>query len=589
MSNPKVIIKVDETGARQTAKSIESVAKAQDSVRKASEAAAESLRKSSDSASRVAASNKAAASETQGLLTRAGDLGDVLDKKLETRFGRVFKATDRVTSILGQMGGALALGTLAVTAIAAAATAAVAGVNALAKALRGTGETGEAYARIVKAATLATDDYTAAIKRLPQAAAAATISQQRLSKAIERTTSRRAEWLSTVASAQDEIASLKRETAAAAAALKHAASMDEFTAANDRNRAAKKRLKAATVVLEYAQIRLNNAQAEHLATLDRATAAEGKRAAKLAQTAILYNDIATAAGKAGRAALKVALPGVGSAALAAADEAANKAFADKMRKRFEGDKAAAPKAARAPKAPAPEVDDTAALDLYREGLKRAQDAAAARTAIEEQQLDRERQLEQERFRMYADGVDARIAATKRERDAQVKAQTDMANAMVASGQAYAGAALSAMLYGGSISEAINATARAAFVEGTVGALGALAKAAVFSVINPPGVAPMLAAAKMYAAQAAVAGGIAAATGGISGGGGGGGSTAIAEPTPADFGEPERRERQDSEMFVNFASGQSGGRPISRASARAIIGALVDVAQSGGMRLETARA
>jgi hypothetical protein len=504
----------------------------------------------------------------------------------------VFKATDRVTSILGQMGGALALGSMAVTAIATAATLAVVGIAALARALRGTGDAGEAYARIVKAATAATQDYTAAIKALPQATAAATIAQQRLGKAIEGTTDRRAKWLSMVASAQDEIASLQRETKAAAAALKHADSMDKLTAANARNREARKRLKGATVVLEYAQIRLTNAEAEHLEALRKSAAAESKRAAKLAQTAILYNDIAAAAGKAGRAALKVALPGVGSAALAAADEAANKAFAEKMRKRLFDDAKAAARTAPAPKAktePAPAVDP-AALDMYREGIKRAQDAAAARTAIEEQQLARERELEQQRFRLYADGVDARIAATKKERDAQVKAQTDMANAMTASGQAYVGAALSAMMYGGSISEAINATARAAFVEGTVGALGALAKAAVFSIINPPGVAPMLAAAKMYGAQAAVAGGFAAGTGGLSGGGGGGGgSTAVTTPTPADFGEPERRERQDSEMFVNFASGQSGGRPISRATARAIIGALVDVAQSGGMRLETGRA
>ena len=167
----------------------------------------------------------------------------------------------------------------------------------------------------------------------------------------------------------------------------------------------------------------------------------------------------------------------------------------------------------------------------------------------------------------------------------------MTESITASAQSYASAALSAALYGGSVSEAINATARAAFVEGTVGALGALAKAAVFSIINPPGVAPMLAAAKMYAAQAAVAGAIAAGTGGITGGGGGGGgagSTAITEPTPADFGEPEQRERQDSEMFINFASGQSG-RPVSRADAGAIVGALVDLARSGGYRLEARRA
>ena len=205
--------------------------------------------------------------------------------------------------------------------------------------------------------------------------------------------------------------------------------------------------------------------------------------------------------------------------------------------------------------------------------------------IEQQRLalERERQLEQERMRLYADGVNARIAATQRERAAQVKAQKAMANAVTASAQSYAAAALSAALYGGSISEAINATARAAFVEGTVGALGALAKAAVFSIINPPGVAPMLAAAKLYGAQAAVAGGIAAGTGGLAGGGGGGGSTAITEPTPADFGEPERREREDSTIFANFASGQGGSRPLSRGDARAIIGALVDIARDGGMR------
>jgi hypothetical protein len=163
---------------------------------------------------------------------------------------------------------------------------------------------------------------------------------------------------------------------------------------------------------------------------------------------------------------------------------------------------------------------------------------------------------------------------------------ELTNAVVASGESYGAAALSAALYGDSIAQAINATARAAFVEGTVGALGALAKAAIFSVINPPAVAPMLQAAAMFSGQAAIAAGFAAATGGLTGGGA---SQARAPDlaAPEDFGQRAQEVDRSQEVFLNFSGG--GGRPLARADATAIVGALVAIARDGGMRLEGARA
>jgi hypothetical protein len=119
----------------------------------------------------------------------------------------------------------------------------------------------------------------------------------------------------------------------------------------------------------------------------------------------------------------------------------------------------------------------------------------------------------------------------------------------------------------------------------VGALGALAKAAVFSVINPPAVAPMLSAAATFGAQAAIAGTIAAATGGLTGGGAP--QRAADLSAPADFGEVEREKPQDTTLSVNLFAQQSP-RPIDRGAARAIIEALVDIAGAGG-RMELRRA
>ena len=218
-------------------------------------------------------------------------------------------------------------------------------------------------------------------------------------------------------------------------------------------------------------------------------------------------------------------------------------------------------------------------------------------AIDAESLAREEALEQARFALVASGVEARLARRRDEAAesqrlaeetarAQVEAQTKLTEAMTGAGAAYAKAALSAVLYGGSVKEAINATARAAFIEGTVGALGALAKAAVFSVINPPAVAPMLSAAAIYGAQAAIAGGIAAATGGLTGGGGK--QQAADLSAPQDFGREEPREAQDTTMTVNLFGEGTQRRPLDRASAAAIIGALADLVGSGG-RMELRRA
>lgn len=258
----------------------------------------------------------------------------------------------------------------------------------------------------------------------------------------------------------------------------------------------------------------------------------------------------------------------------------------------------------------------AALDKRKAAAQAAAQAAAAARAAQAAQLDsdlaalmaeedeahaerlaREEANEAEINRVRGNAlrmrVQASIEAQQRETEAaeqaaraQVEAQTKLTEAMTGAGAAYAKAALSAVLYGGSVKEAINATARAAFIEGTVGALGALAKAAVFSVINPPAVAPMLSAAATFGAQAAIAGGIAAATGGLTGGGVK--PQAADLSAPQDFGREEPREAQDTTMTVNLFGEGTQRRPLDRSSAAAIIGALADLVGSGG-RMELRRA
>lgn len=604
MSDPKVTIRVGQRGAKETATQVERVAEAQRDVARESEAAAKALERQAVAASRSTTAAKAAAAATDSVAGGAssatatiGNLSESLDKGLENSVGRAFKATDRLTSIIGQATGALGLASLAVTGLTTVYTLATKALN------QNTKE--QEYANSIRnQATREIDAYLAAYAKMPHATAQQVAEHVKETAAVERANKNRAKAASLLQAAKDA------RTAALVSIKRHKEELQRGV--RDYRRymkvlhelpIAQKRLAQAQRMVTRASEDLNAAERVVDHTLERVR----KRKLEAAQSSYAFRDSIVSLADSltgGPGSLYTGLANVESIA-ARMWTGLQKGVEDAERKNAA---AAARRAEQRKAARKAELEfqtdlQLQMMDLEHEGAKaqaRGQSEGLptpppqpGRQMLEQEQarLDRERQLEQERRQLYAEGVAERIKASKAERDAQVKAQTAMANAVTASGQAYVSAALSAALYGGSISEAINATARAAFVEGTVGALGALAKAAVFSIINPPGVAPMLAAAKMYAAQAAVAGAIAAGTGGITGGGGGGGgagSTAITEPTPADFGEPEQRERQDSEMFINFASGQSG-RPVSRADAGAIVGALVDLARSGGYRLEARRA
>lgn len=617
MSDPRVTIQIEESGAAKTEQAVEKVAQAQEHVAKATTEAAKAAEKAADATSkqaeavgrleaaerrRQAAANRLAAAESKRRADAAAASTETRAAAAATESAAAAQRTaaaaaadasaafGKQSAVLGLVKGAASGAAKALALVARAANILPAlglsgalvliykGFVALAQAIGGSSKAAEGWVRISTAAARSTDAYVAAIKDMPYASDAATIAQVRLTQAVERSTRARAEALAEVDAAAADAEFARANERDATAAQKNATTISELAEANERLRAARKRQTEAAAALWFFQLKLTNRSEEYTAATERARKAEQARALASYN---LRDSLVSLAGT---------LSGAGTGgvygALLTVEQQAKRTFgAIVAAANQEIVKRRAPRRAAAPDGPVKN-------EFYARQLSDAQRMAALLPKIQQGAIDkrlkaeadaveRERKLEQDRLRLYADGVDARIAATKKERSAQVAAQEAMTNAVAASAQSYASAALSALLYGGSVSEAINATARAAFVEGTVGALGALAKAAVFSIINPPGVAPMLAAAKLYGAQAAVAGAIAAGTGGIAGGGGGG-STAINEPTPADFGEPERRKREDSTIYANFASGQ-GGRPLSRADARAVIGALVDIAREGGMR------
>ena len=106
---PEVVIGISSKGAAKTTAEIGAV-----------NAALRATSKSSDSLSSSLSSTTATASR---LTDTAGDLGEKFDKFAEQKVGRVFKATDRLNSILGQVKGAFGLVGIAVGGLAAAYTA----------------------------------------------------------------------------------------------------------------------------------------------------------------------------------------------------------------------------------------------------------------------------------------------------------------------------------------------------------------------------------------------------------------------------------------------------------------------------------
>lgn len=109
----ELVVKARVEGTGTVEQSVRKVDKALISTAGAADKAAASFTRAGASAAKTTQA-------TQGLIGKAGELGEALDKNLEQRYGRIFKATDRVRSIMGQLTGALGLVGLAVTGAAAA-------------------------------------------------------------------------------------------------------------------------------------------------------------------------------------------------------------------------------------------------------------------------------------------------------------------------------------------------------------------------------------------------------------------------------------------------------------------------------------
>lgn len=627
MSDPKVTIQVAQRGAKQTAAEVEKVAEAQDKNTRATERAGKAAEKaaaqlsrqadaierlrSAESSRQAAAARLAAAQQKQAsAAAQAAQRQQALAEAAAQAAARLASAGRDTAAAAAAASAGAAKGASGLAKLGRAAERtwgamrflanllpnfgiggfviiAIAGFKALRDATNSAAKAAETYTRVMKAAEVQTSAYVAILEKNRNITREMLSLEAGMTREVRAATQARGKWNAAVDEANDRIRGINEQIVDLREQERRTGrgiGLELRRLEDERERAANARF--------FALLKLDDAEARHRQAIERSQRAEQERTNatyRFRDSIVSLADSLTGG------------PGSLYTALYDVQRIGNKAFSDlkagidkatQPSKRRGGAGAAMARRSRQAGRDAAIDAQLAAMDLEYEG---AEAQARGRTAPQAPPTNQMAEF----FATVSSGAGeamqavsaygASLTEAAMKAEAQRKAQVAMTEAMTASAQSYASAALSAALYGGSVSEAINATARAAFVEGTVGALGALAKAAVFSIINPPGVAPMLAAAKMYAAQAAVAGAIAAGTGGIAGGGGGGGgSTAITEPTPADFGEPERRERQDSEMFINFASGQSG-RPVSRADAGAIVGALVDLARSGGYRLEARRA
>lgn len=114
---PNVKIEVSEKGAAKTERALDKV---NDELERTPRAAAKAQR-ATDGLGKSSA----------GLTSKLGNLGESLDKDLEQKYGRVFKATDRVNSIFGQLKGAAGLLGLAFGAVGVVAGVASAAFDSM--------------------------------------------------------------------------------------------------------------------------------------------------------------------------------------------------------------------------------------------------------------------------------------------------------------------------------------------------------------------------------------------------------------------------------------------------------------------------
>ena len=636
MSNPKVTIRVAQRGAKETAAQVERVADAQRDVARESEAAAKALERQAAAASRSTTAAKAAAAATDSVAGGAssatatiGNLSESLDKGLENSVGRAFKATDRLTSIIGQATGALGLASLAVTGLTTVYTLATKALN------QNTKE--QEYANSIRnQATREIDAYLAAYAKMPHATAQQVAEHVKETAAIERANKNRAKAASLLQAAKDA------RTAALVSIKRHKEELQRGV--RDYRRymkvlhelpIAQKRLAQAEKMVRRAVEGSNAATQVYNNTLDKSRKRQLRAAQASLQLERAWSRFGGAASKVGRGLLDVAAPGIGRVVDLVSDRRAQAAageFGAKLRAMLELDfDKAADGARRAADAfetliqkerrikgvfadfdaaigRAFSIYDEATRDEFAEftaaleGLVPVaqRTGAAIRNALG---LGRDDPGEPsdigkraDELSKFSDAFEKALSGlSKGERAAAVGAIEATASASESLTRGLSNAAGAALVYGESFGEIARQALASLAAQATSEALFQTAKGLAFlaaSYFDPRAALAAKAAfgsAAAFGAIAALTVPAARASGSASGGGGGGGgSTAITEPTPADFGEPEQRERQDSEMFINFASGQSG-RPVSRADAGAIVGALVDLARSGGYRLEARRA
>jgi hypothetical protein len=199
-------------------------------------------------------------------------------------------------------------------------------------------------------------------------------------------------------------------------------------------------------------------------------------------------------------------------------------------------------------------------------------------------------------KMQADAESAISASLAAERQATFGRMSAAAEGF---GASMANAAAATIIFGEGFAVVAQAALEGLAVQAGGEALmeGARAVAAFATYLFNPFNVAALASSKTHlvaaAGFAAIAGGAALGANALgTGAGGGGAGAAGAGAPPASFGaeQPAVQEPQSREFFINLGAGSgASGRPLSRGDAGAIIGALVDIARTGGMRLEAPRA
>lgn len=200
-------------------------------------------------------------------------------------------------------------------------------------------------------------------------------------------------------------------------------------------------------------------------------------------------------------------------------------------------------------------------------------------------------------KMQADAESAISASLAAEREATFGRMSAAAEGF---GASMANAAAATIIFGEGFAVVAQAALEGLAVQAGGEALmeGARAVAAFATYLFNPFNVAALASSKTHlvaaAGFAAIAGGAALGANALgTGAGGGGAGAAGAGAPPSSFGAEQpaaAAEPQSREFFINLGAGSgASGRPLSRGDAGAIIGALVDIARTGGMRLEAPRA